>query len=99
MLLVLAACFTDNAHLVHQLDAEVVAEQQRVRMLEERLSRCDTHGEADPLYLLVPSEQAEIIDTWDVNGMRGTGTLHFRVTDIFVPRERALPASGIVTTS
>lgn len=49
MFLLLAACFTENAHLVHQLDDEVVAQQQRVRMLEERLSRCDAR-DVDPIY-------------------------------------------------
>ena len=40
----------------------------------------------------VPREQASIIDTWNVMGMRGTGSQDFAVTDAFVP-ERLSVAS------
>ncbi|MGN6173991.1 MAG: acyl-CoA dehydrogenase family protein, partial [Streptosporangiaceae bacterium] len=35
-----------------------------------------------------PSQQCEIIDTWDVMGMRGTGSNDISVSDVFVPRSR-----------
>jgi alkylation response protein AidB-like acyl-CoA dehydrogenase len=47
-------------------------------------------GKVQGLYCLVPVEQAEIIDTWHVRGMRGTGTHHFAVNDVFVPAERTV---------
>ena len=41
-------------------------------------------------YLYVPVEEAELLDTWHVRGMRGTGTHHFAVRDVFVPAERSV---------
>jgi indole-3-acetate monooxygenase len=38
-----------------------------------------------------PSEQCEIIDTWDVMGMRGTGSDDISVTDVYVPEARTFP--------
>jgi alkylation response protein AidB-like acyl-CoA dehydrogenase len=44
-------------------------------------------------YLFVPVAEAEIQDTWHVRGMRGTGTHHFAVNDVFVPAERTVPSA------
>ena len=33
-----------------------------------------------------PREDCEIIDTWDVMGMRGTGSNDISVTDVYVPK-------------
>jgi len=41
-------------------------------------------------YLFVPVGEAEILDTWNVRGMRGTGTHHFQVRDVFVPGHRTV---------
>ena len=41
-------------------------------------------------YLYVPVAEAELLDTWHVRGMRGTGTHHFAVHDVFVPEERTV---------
>jgi alkylation response protein AidB-like acyl-CoA dehydrogenase len=38
-----------------------------------------------------PSEECEIIDTWDVMGMRGTGSNDISVTDVYVPQSRTFP--------
>ena len=38
-----------------------------------------------------PSEECEIIDTWDVMGMRGTGSNDISVTDVHVPKSRTFP--------
>jgi len=46
-------------------------------------------GRPESRYLMVPVAQAEILDTWHVNGMRGTGTHHFQVKDVFVSAERS----------
>ena len=45
-------------------------------------------------YLLVPIAQVELLDTWRTRGMRGTGTHHFEVKDVFVPAERTFLARG-----
>jgi len=38
--------------------------------------------------LLAPVQAAQIIDTWDVMGMRGTGSNDFVLENVFVPDER-----------
>jgi alkylation response protein AidB-like acyl-CoA dehydrogenase len=48
------------------------------------------NGEPETRYLFVPVAEAELLDTWKVRGMRGTGTHHFAVTDVFVPAHRTV---------
>ncbi len=50
--------------------------------------RLEKTGLPEARYHMVPVAQARILDTWHVNGMRGTGTNHFEVADLFVPEER-----------
>jgi alkylation response protein AidB-like acyl-CoA dehydrogenase len=47
-------------------------------------------GQPDVRYLYVPVGEAELLDTWKVRGMRGTGTHHFAVHDVFVPEARTV---------
>ncbi|MBI3634628.1 MAG: acyl-CoA dehydrogenase family protein, partial [Candidatus Rokubacteria bacterium] len=47
-------------------------------------------GQPETKYFFVPAAEAEIVDTWRVRGMRGTGTHHFAVNDVFVPAERTV---------
>jgi alkylation response protein AidB-like acyl-CoA dehydrogenase len=58
-----------------------VTEQGRPRLDE---------GQPEMRYCFVPRAQAEILDTWQVRGMRGTGTNHFAVNDVFVPEDRTV---------
>jgi alkylation response protein AidB-like acyl-CoA dehydrogenase len=53
----------------------------------------DQHAEGAPEMRMVyfPREQCEIIDTWNVMGMRGTGSNDISVTDVYVPRSRTFP--------
>ena len=37
---------------------------------------------------LIPSSEFEIVDTWHVSGLRGSGSHDVRATDLFVPDER-----------
>src|SRR5207249_1613740 len=63
-----------------------VVENGQVRVLED--------GQPEARYLFVPVSSAELLDTWHVRGMRGTGTHHFAVHDVFVPGERSVLAAG-----
>lgn len=50
-------------------------------------SSCMIEGENKPRAMLVPIEQATIIDTWTTVGMRATSSQDFAVEDVFVPAE------------
>jgi alkylation response protein AidB-like acyl-CoA dehydrogenase len=52
--------------------------------------RREANGQPEARYLFVPVAEAELLDTWHVRGMRGTGTHHFAVNDVFVPAERSV---------
>jgi alkylation response protein AidB-like acyl-CoA dehydrogenase len=47
-------------------------------------------GQPEMRYCFVPRAEAQLLDTWQVRGMRGTGTHHFAVDDVFVPEERTV---------
>ena len=57
------------------------------------LMDADQHSEGEPEMVMVyfPREDCEIIDTWDVMGMRGTGSNDISVTDVYVPKSRTFP--------
>ncbi len=47
-------------------------------------------GAPDTRILFFPTAAVEIIDTWHVVGLRGTGSHDYRVTDLFVPSSHAV---------
>jgi alkylation response protein AidB-like acyl-CoA dehydrogenase len=51
-------------------------------------------GQPEERYLFVPVAEVELLDTWHVRGMRGTGTHDFAVNDLFVPAERTVLQAG-----
>jgi indole-3-acetate monooxygenase len=51
--------------------------------------QCGDEPEMRMVYF--PREECEIIDTWDVMGMRGTGSNDILVTDVYVPTSRTFP--------
>jgi alkylation response protein AidB-like acyl-CoA dehydrogenase len=48
----------------------------------------------EPRGVLIPTSAVEILDTWDVSGLRGTGSNDVTVKDLFVPDERTLHLVG-----
>jgi 3-hydroxy-9,10-secoandrosta-1,3,5(10)-triene-9,17-dione monooxygenase len=51
-------------------------------------------GQEGPCMVLVPRSDYEIIDTWFVSGLRGTGSKDIAVNDAFVPGHRVGPMMG-----
>lgn len=47
----------------------------------------DGSGQGPVLLCYVPAEQAEIIDTWRVSGLRGSGSCDYTLNGVFVPAE------------
>jgi alkylation response protein AidB-like acyl-CoA dehydrogenase len=52
-------------------------------------------GNLEIRWLLFPVADCQILDTWHVTGLRGSGSDDFTVTDVFVPHECSLPASTL----
>lgn len=50
-------------------------------------------GEAapQPTFFLLPKSDVEAVDTWHVTGMCATGSWDFKINDVFVPKDHALP--------
>jgi indole-3-acetate monooxygenase len=64
------------------------------QIIENGHPRRLNNGEPETRFLFVPVAEAERLDTWHVRGMRGTGTHHFAVHDVFVPTDRTALAAG-----
>ena len=60
------------------------------QVIENGELRREASGQPEARYFFVPIAEAAIVDTWQVRGMRGTGTHHFAVDDVFVPAERTV---------
>jgi alkylation response protein AidB-like acyl-CoA dehydrogenase len=48
-------------------------------------------GEPEAIMAYLPRGSCQVIDTWHVMGMRGTGSNDVAVSDVFVPRARTFP--------
>ncbi len=48
------------------------------------------NGKPEIRYCIIPKTEAQLLDTWRTRGMRGTGTHHFEVKDVFVPEDHTV---------
>ena len=54
-------------------------------------ARCeDAAGNRPTRYLLVPMREVDIVDDWEVLGLRGTGSRSLSLDDVFVPAYRSI---------
>jgi len=54
----------------------------------------DEAGRPDQRSFLLDVSDVEILDTWDVSGLKGTGSADFRVENLFVPVRRTFTLSS-----
>jgi alkylation response protein AidB-like acyl-CoA dehydrogenase len=52
-----------------------------------------THPDGSPflIFVVFPAHEAEVIESWNTIGLRGTGSHDFKAGDIFVPEYRSAP--------
>ncbi|GAB3672892.1 acyl-CoA dehydrogenase family protein [Saccharopolyspora tripterygii] len=50
-------------------------------------------GSGEGRVLAMPKEQVELVDNWDVLGLRATTSIDYHCTDVFVPRENTYLAT------
>ncbi len=53
-------------------------------------------GPKGPVTLIVPTREVTLIDTWDVQGMRATGSWDAVFDEVFVPTHRTMPSSALM---
>jgi alkylation response protein AidB-like acyl-CoA dehydrogenase len=56
---------------------------------------CSVEGESTPRAMFVPADEVEIVRTWSVMGMAGTGSHDVVVRDAYVPGERTTTGEGL----
>ncbi len=52
------------------------------------------NGAPEVRLVIFPTSAAELIDTWRVSGLRGTGSHDYRVADLFVPEDHTINYSA-----
>ena len=77
--------------------ANWVAALAPLERLDEGRQQSADH--AREVLLLVPREQVEVLDVWQVNGLRGTGSFSFQAEDLFVPSSRSYGADDAPSES
>src|SRR5207244_11617193 len=53
-----------------------------------------SNGRGELYRAYVAPADVTVIDTWDMTGMRGTGSIDWTVTDVFVPLRRTVQVPG-----
>jgi alkylation response protein AidB-like acyl-CoA dehydrogenase len=63
-------------------------------VIEDGQSKRNPDGTPETLITFFPTEHCNVIDTWDVGGLRGTGSHDYEVHDLFVPVEFTIKNQG-----
>jgi len=63
-------------------------------VFEDGKPKVDQQGLAETLLAFFPAERCEIIDTWDVGGLRATGSHDYQVNDLFVSDQFTVPVGS-----
>ena len=63
-------------------------------IMDGQAPRVEADGSPHTLKMWIPAAQARIEETWNVVGLRGTGSHDFVVEDLFVPDEHTSPPAG-----
>ncbi|MGH7897361.1 MAG: acyl-CoA dehydrogenase family protein [Candidatus Binatia bacterium] len=61
-----------------------------VVVVEDGKPRLLANGQPDSRLMFFPRSAATIVDTWNVSGLRGTGSHDLEITDLVVPRTRSV---------
>jgi alkylation response protein AidB-like acyl-CoA dehydrogenase len=62
--------------------------------LEGGTPQVNADGTRDLIRVVFRFDECEVIDTWDMTGMRGTGSHDWTVKDVFVPERRTVVVPG-----
>jgi hypothetical protein len=98
------AAHSGTGEAARQLPADLVMDIANARLFKVAVSKAEGVFDRDTprrrpngdqevrIAYFYPKSGARIIDTWDVSGMRGTGSHDIEVHDLFVPDEHTYSA-------
>lgn len=58
--------------------------------------RLTPDGQHEPVMVLIPMSELQVIDDWHTVGMRASGSVTTVAEDVFVPAERVLPVGPVI---
>ena len=53
------------------------------------------NGQPVVIFLILPANEGEVVETWDTIGMRGTGSHDIKLEKVFIPQHRTTPMAPI----
>jgi indole-3-acetate monooxygenase len=66
-------------------------------VFKDGIPRLMANGAQETRTMVYPSSQIEVLDTWHVGGLRGTGSHDYVVNELFVPEEQTVLVHGEAT--